>query len=118
MENVLNRVVTAAIEVKPGVTAKRGAVGSVAAILRLLAVADEPMGVNSIARAVSMAPSSCFKIMKALVAQDFASIDDNSKKYSLGSGAIAVAHRALDPSQAYTIIRSRLEESAQTYSMA
>jgi DNA-binding IclR family transcriptional regulator len=118
MENVLNRVVTAAIEGKPGVTAKRGAVGSVAAILRLLAVADEPMGVNSIARAVSMAPSSCFKIMKALVAQDFVSIDEYNKRYSLGSGAIAVAQRALDPAQAYATVRSRLEGSAQTQSIA
>jgi DNA-binding IclR family transcriptional regulator len=103
---------------KVGTSPKRGAVASVASILRLLAVTDEPMGVNSIARAVSMAPSSCFKMMKALVSQDFASIDEHSKRYSLGSGAIAVAHRALDPSQAYATVRSRLEECAQTHSIA
>ena len=114
----MSSAATAADTSGMGAASKRGAVASVAAILRLLADADEPMGVNSIARAVSMAPSSCFKMMKALVAQDFASIDDHSKRYSLGSGAIAVAKRALDPSQAYAIIRSRLEESAQTYSMA
>jgi DNA-binding IclR family transcriptional regulator len=102
----------------PGAPTKRGAVASVAAILRLLAVTDEPIGVNSIARTVSLAPSSCFKIMKALVAQDFVSIDEHSKRYSLGSGAIAVAQRALDPSQAYAIVRSRLEDSAQSRSIA
>jgi DNA-binding IclR family transcriptional regulator len=114
----LSRAGTAADVSGTGAAPRRGAVASVAAILRLLAATDEPLGVNSIARAVSMAPSSCFKMMKALVAQDFASIDDHSKKYSLGSGAIAIAQRALDPSQAYAIIRSRLEESAQTHSMA
>jgi DNA-binding IclR family transcriptional regulator len=108
----------AAVENKLKAAAKRGAVDSVAAILRLLAIADEPMGVNSIARAVSMAPSSCFKMMKALVAQDFVSIDEHSKRYSLGSGAIAVAQRALDPSQAYSVVRTRLEEVAQSLSIA
>ena len=103
---------------KLGTSPRRGAVASVASILRLLAVTDEPLGVNSIARAVSMAPSSCFKMMKALVSQDFASMDEHSKRYSLGSGAIAVAHRALDPSQAYATVRSRLEECAQTHSIA
>jgi DNA-binding IclR family transcriptional regulator len=106
------------LESKPNATGKRGPVASVAAILRLLAAADEPMGVNSIARAVSIAPSSCFKIMKALLAQDFVAIDENSKRYSIGSGAIAIAQRALDPSQAYSIVRSRLEDTAQTHSIA
>jgi DNA-binding IclR family transcriptional regulator len=111
-------IVMAADEIKQATAPGRGPVASIAAILRLLAVADEPLGVNAIARAVSMAPSSCFKMMKALVAQDFAAIDEHSKRYSLGSGAVAVAQRALDPSQAYVIVRPRLEESAQTHSIA
>ncbi len=114
----MNSVAAAAAENKLGASARRGAVASVASILRLLAITDEPLGVNSIARTVSMAPSSCFKMMKALVAQDFASMDEHSKRYSLGSGAIAVAHRALDPSQAYATVRPRLEECAQTHSIA
>jgi DNA-binding IclR family transcriptional regulator len=96
----------------------RGPVASVASILRLLAAAERPMGVNSIARSVSMAPSSCFKIMKALLAQDFVAIDENTKRYSIGSGAIAIAQRALDPFQAYSVVRSRLEDTAQTQSIA
>jgi DNA-binding IclR family transcriptional regulator len=103
---------------KLGASSRRGAVASVASILRLLATTDEPMGVNSIARAVSMAPSSCYKMMKALVDQDFASMDEHSKRYSLGSGAIAIAHRALDPLQAYGTVRSRLEDCAQTQAIA
>jgi DNA-binding IclR family transcriptional regulator len=117
MENTLNTVI-ATHEYKPRAATKRGAVASVVAILRLLAISDAPMGVNSIARAVSMAPSSCFKILKALVADNFASIDELTKKYSLGSGAIAIAQRALDPSQAYAIVRSRLEDTAQAHSIA
>jgi DNA-binding IclR family transcriptional regulator len=97
---------------------KPGAVGSALAILRLLADTDQPLGVNAIARELSLAPSSCFKVLKVLLADDFVEIDTNSKGYSLGSGAIAVARRALDPSQAFTTVRSRLEETAQAHSIA
>ena len=98
--------------------AKPGAVGSALAILRFLADSSQPLGVNAIAREMSLAPSSCFKILKALLADDFVEIDAKTKGYSFGSGAIAVARRALDPTQAFTIVRSRLEEAAQTHSIA
>jgi DNA-binding IclR family transcriptional regulator len=98
--------------------AKAGTVGSAMAILRLLADSERPMGVNAIARELSLAPSSCFKILKALLADDFVEIDEGTKGYSLGSGAILVARRALDPSRVFGLIRSRLEETAQAYSIA
>jgi DNA-binding IclR family transcriptional regulator len=98
--------------------ARRGTVRSALAVLRLLADTDVSLGVNAIARKLSLAPSSCFKILKALVAEDFVEIDANTKGYSLGSGAIAVARRALDPSEAFTTVRCRLEETAQSHSIA
>jgi DNA-binding IclR family transcriptional regulator len=88
------------------------------AVLRLLAGAEHPLGVNAIARELSLAPSSCFKILKTLLANDYVEIDGRTKGYSLGYGAIAVARRALDPSRAFATIRSRLEETAQAYSIA
>jgi DNA-binding IclR family transcriptional regulator len=97
---------------------KSGAVRSAMAILRLLANTDQRLGVNAIARELSLAPSSCFKILKALLADDFVEIDTKTKSYSLGAGAISVARRALDPSQAFAIVRSRLEETAQAHGMA
>ena len=91
---------------------------SALAILRLLADKEQAMGVNAIARELGLAPSSCFKFLKTLVAEDFVEIDDVTKCYSLGNEAIAVARHALDPDRAFSTIRHRLEEAAQTYSIA
>lgn len=76
------------------------------------------MGVNAIARELSLAPSSCFKILKSLLALEFVEIDDRTKSYSLGAGAITLARRALDPARAFATIRPRLEATAQAYSIA
>ncbi|AEG51415.1 transcriptional regulator, IclR family [Sphingobium chlorophenolicum L-1] len=62
------------------------AVGSVVnaiAILRHLAMAD-PQGVNGIARAVGISPSSCFNILKTLVAEEFVEFDSRTKLYGIG----------------------------------
>lgn len=63
------------------------AVGSVVnalAILRHLA-GSEAQGVNAIARAVSISPSTCFNILKTLVSEDFVEFDPIAKLYTLGA---------------------------------
>jgi DNA-binding IclR family transcriptional regulator len=87
-------------------------------ILRLLASADSPLGVNAIARELSLAPSSCHKFLKQLHGEDFVDCDELTKRYSLGSGAIELARRALDPDQAFSIVRPRLEEAVERFSIA
>lgn len=76
------------------------------------------MGVNAIARELSLAPSSCFKILKQLQIEDFLDFDEHTKAYSLGSGAIMLARRALDPLQAFPIVYPRLEKSVGRFPMA
>ena len=88
------------------------------AILRLIASADRPLGVNAIARELQLAPSSCHKFLKQLHGEEFVDFNETTKRYSLGSGAIALARRALDPDQAFSIVRPRLEEASQRFSMA
>jgi len=97
---------------------KGGAMVPMLSILRLLASADSPLGVNAIARELSLAPSSCHKFLKQLHAEEFVDFDELTKRYSLGSGAIALARRALDPDQAYSIVRPRLEKAAQRFTIA
>lgn len=89
---------------------RTGAVSMTLAILRLLAAARLPMGVNAIARELSLPPSSCFRILKQLQAEDFADFDSELKLYSLGNGAIAIAQGALDPAKAFTFLRRRMEK--------
>lgn len=63
------------------------AVGSVVnaiAIMRHL-VASHPQGVNAIARAVSISPSTCFNILKTLVNEDFVEFEPVAKVYSIGA---------------------------------
>src|SRR5260370_31595698 len=63
------------------------AVGSVVnalAILRHLAE-GERQGVNAIARALSLSPSTCFNILKTLTEEGFLDFEQSSKSYSIGS---------------------------------
>ena len=89
-----------------------GSVTSTIAILRLLATVDQPIGVNAIARRLELTPSSCFNILKTLVEEDFVNCDPETKAYSLGGGVIAIARRALDPAEAFELVRARAEDSA------
>lgn len=63
------------------------AVGSVVnalAILRHLA-GSKPLGVNPLARALGLNPSSCFNILKTLAAEEFVDFDPETKTYRLGA---------------------------------
>lgn len=80
--------------------------------LRFLASAAQPLGVNAIARELGMAPSSCFKILKHLYEEGFAEFDDETKRYSLGSAAVTLARRALDPGNIFALIRPSLVQFA------
>jgi DNA-binding IclR family transcriptional regulator len=102
----------------PKADGRSGTTVPMLAILRLLASADRPLGVNAIARELSMAPSSCHKFLKQLHAEEFVDFDELTKRYSLGSGAIALARRALDPDEAFSIVRPRLQEATQRFSIS
>jgi DNA-binding IclR family transcriptional regulator len=97
---------------------KLGIVGSTVAIMRLLASRSRPLGVNTIARDLSLAPSSCYKILKQLQSVNFVDFDARTKCYSLGVGVIELARRALDPIRAFSIVRPRLEDIADRLPVA
>lgn len=87
-----------------------GSVRDAIAILRHLeSLEGAAAGVNRIARALDIGPSSCFNLLKTLVDEHFVDFDQTTKLYSLGPGAIALGRRALDPSGAFALIRQRLE---------
>jgi DNA-binding IclR family transcriptional regulator len=117
VEKVLNTLDNDAPALQ-GLTPKTTSVASAIALLRLLSEAEQPLGVNPIARRLSLPPSSCFKILKSLLMEDFVEFDPRTKGYSLGSGAIAVARRALDSNRAFGTMRPVLEELAFDYSVA
>lgn len=117
-EDFLDKPALNAPEMEVARREKASTVTYAMSILRLLAEREHALGVNAIARELSLAPSTCFKILKSLVAEEFVEIDPFTKGYSLGTAAIIVARRALDPARAFTTIRGRVDEMAQAYSIA
>lgn len=103
---------------EPVTPPKATVVSSTCAILQLLAMSTRPLGVNSIARELAIPPSSCFKILKQLQAQNFVDFGEADKCYSLGNGLISLARRALDPANSFARLRFLLEETAHRHSIA
>lgn len=61
-----------------------GSVVNAIAIIRHLSKGEQS-GVNAIARAVEISPSTCFNILKTLADESFVDFDPRTKHYSLGS---------------------------------
>lgn len=87
---------------------KKNTVGQTIALLRFLAAAPYPLGVNAISRELNVAPSSCFRILKQLTEEGYAQFDHTNKCYSLGSAAVMLARRALDPANTFALIQPDL----------
>ncbi len=92
-----------------------GSVAAAARIMRLLATEPAPLGVNAIARRLGLSPSSCFNILKTLVAWDFAEIDDRTKTYSLGVAPVYLARRMLKADQVMQFATPHLQQMADDY---
>lgn len=92
-----------------------GSVQNAAAILRHLEAIGIGVGVNPIARALDLSPSSCFNLLKTLADEQLVDFDRATKLYSLGPGAITLGRRALDPRGSFELIRQRLEALADRY---
>lgn len=89
---------------------KLNTVGQALALLRFLADATMPMGVNAISRQLNLAPSSCFRILKQLADEGYAQFDSRTKCYTLGSAAVLLARRSLDPSNTFSLILPSLTD--------
>jgi DNA-binding IclR family transcriptional regulator len=102
----------------PKATTEEPVVGSIVktiAILRHLADEPDRRGVNAIARAMSLSPSSCFNILKTLVRENFVDFDPQTKNYSIGLGIGLLARRALGPENVYPTCAPMLEDLARRF---
>jgi IclR family acetate operon transcriptional repressor len=103
---------------EPSIESKSVRVNSVSnalGILRRLATADRPEGVNAISRNLGMSVSSCFNILKTLTSEDFAQFDTVTKTYALGIGAVDLALAALDPDAGFLRTHTILEGVAREH---
>jgi DNA-binding IclR family transcriptional regulator len=76
-------------------TSQAPAISRAIAVLRLLGSRDEPLGVNSIARELGIAPSTCLYVLRALLAEELVSFDPDTKRYSQEVGVLTLARQWL-----------------------
>ena len=79
------------------------------AILRLLGKVKEPMGVNAIAQALDLIPSTCLHILRTLVEEKLISVDGDTKRYRLGMGVLTLARSAREANAFPSTVQSGLD---------
>jgi DNA-binding IclR family transcriptional regulator len=91
------------------------AVSRAAAILRLLGRATEPVGVQHIARALNIVPSTCLHILRTLVAEEFVRFDPVTKLYTLNAGVLLLARQWLSQDRFAAVAQPALDRIARQY---
>lgn len=84
-------------------------------VLRLLGRSGDPHGVNAIARALDMAPSSCLHILRALAGEGLVQADPGTKQYTLGIGLLELAHDMLGRNHFARIVQPELNRIAHKH---
>ena len=79
-------------------------------ILRQLGKANEPLGVNQIARELDLIPSTCLHILRALVDEGLVAFDPVSKRYSIDIGILPIARSAIQKNSFTTLMERHLTE--------
>lgn len=91
------------------------AVSRALAILRFLAKSSEPVGVNPMARELSLVPSTCLHILRVLQDEGLVEFDSSTKRYSIGIGILPLARAALQRNSFSTLIQPKLSELSQRF---
>jgi IclR family acetate operon transcriptional repressor len=95
-----------------------GSVVQAITVLRYLGAAPRGEGVTAIARALGIGPSSCFNVLKTLVAEDLVAFDAATKTYTLGLGTIDLARLALGRDAVVQAARMPMEVLAERHDAA
>lgn len=88
------------------------------ATLRLLGRSPEPLGVNAIARALGLVPSTALHILRVLVAEELVAFDEDTKHYSLDDGILAIARSVLRRNNFARIVQPGLDRLAKRFGVA
>ncbi len=86
-------------------------------ILRLLGRADEPLGVNAIARALELVPSTVLHILRVLTAEGLVKFDEETKLYELDLGVLSIAHNILQQNRFVPLLNSTIRSLSSRFGM-
>jgi DNA-binding IclR family transcriptional regulator len=75
----------------------------------------EPIGVVSLAREVSLIPSTCLNIVRILSDEGLVTFNPQSKKYALGPGVLALANAFVIRNQFVQVARRHLDALSVKY---
>jgi DNA-binding IclR family transcriptional regulator len=95
-----------------------GSIVHALAILRCLSESGENLGVTAIARRLSISPSSCFNILKTLVAQDVVEFSRNDKTYRMGYGLLHIVRESLHHNRVLPLLTPGMRKLADKFSTA
>ncbi len=84
-------------------------------ILRRLGAADEPMGVNHLARELDLVPSTCLHILRVLTEEGLVEFDPASKRYSIGVGILPIARSAIQRNSFATLAQPMLNALSASF---
>ena len=103
-------------ELKKAVEASKApAISRAAAVLRLLGKSDRPESLQSIARELGLSPSTCFYVLRALVAEELVSFDPDTKRYSLEAGVLALARHWLRRNRFTDLAQPALDRLSEVF---
>jgi DNA-binding IclR family transcriptional regulator len=85
------------------------------AVLRLLGTSEEPLGVLAIARALRLIPSTCLHILRVLADEKLVAVDQETKKYTVAAGLVALARTALRRHTFPALVQPQLDDLARSY---
>ena len=91
------------------------AISRAAAVLRLLGKSEVPLGLQAIARELGLVPSTCLYVLRALVAEELASFDPDTKRYALQAGVLTLARHWLRRDRFNDLAQPALDRIAQAF---
>lgn len=94
---------------------KAPAIARAAAILRHLGKSETPLGVNHIARALGLVPSTCLYVLRALADEELVAFDADTKRYSLDAGVLTLARGWLRRNQFADVAQPALDLLAREH---
>lgn len=96
---------------------KAPAISRAAAVLRLLGKSETPLGLQPVARALGLNPSTCLYVLRALVAEELVSLDADTKRYRLEAGVLTLARQWLRRDRFADLAQAPLDRLAQGFGL-
>jgi DNA-binding IclR family transcriptional regulator len=90
-------------------------VANAIALMRHLGTTGSPATVTQLSRLLGINTSTCFNILRTLVAEDMLVFDEEAKTYQIGLGAVLLAQQALSEAGKAEMLRPMVEAVARRH---